>query len=154
MCQVLLWDLIPMSLHWYGSLNQLQTYSNTPSWPPHLLLLLHSFLRWETESGLGDWKTGWSEKGKERKKKKHSAFLLLSVPYVIKSKVKLFLCTTFPPPYTQSHWLPSNRELRFALTHASIHYWMLTHIFYISRQISEALRCSPQQAKSLWRSAA
>ena len=60
------------------------------TWPLLLLLPLHSFLRWETESGLGDWKGGWSER------KRTPAFLLLSVPCVIKSKVKLFLCATLP----------------------------------------------------------
>lgn len=80
-----------------------KTYYNTPSWPPHLLLPLHSFLRWETESGLGEWKGGWSEK--EREKEKHLPSLLLSVPCVIKSKVKLVLCAIFPPPYRQRDWV-------------------------------------------------
>lgn len=53
-----------------------KTYYNTPSWPPHLLLPLHSFLRWETESGP------WRVKGRVKWERKREGKTLAFSPLI------------------------------------------------------------------------
>lgn len=113
-------------VHGYGSLNSHQTYYNTPSLTSAHFPSSPQLSKVRDRKWAGRVKQGWWSE----REKKHSAFLLLSVPCVIKSKVKL-ACAQPSPSYTQRTDSKSNHQIANSdtCTHTYYIYWTPTHTF-------------------------
>lgn len=134
-------------VHGYGSLNSHQTYYNTPSLTSAHFPSSPQLSKVRDRKWAGRVKQGGGSERETERKKKHSAFLLLSVPCVIKSKVKL-VCAQPSPPYTQRTDSKSNHQTANSDTCAHTYIECLHTHFHIYIQILQAVWCSTDQAKN------